>query len=194
MADMIRDNMGWMNDQFKNNASRLLTYRRANGIDQVQILMTVGSKPVPQFSVLGSTPGALDPTQADPKNAVRSFSFACADLDFGLNDGQVTPEEATKLSAYLQMPGFISPDKAAAVSQALRVDVVLGKEMDTMVVSFFVDDAKVDDEKVTAGFAALRQQISQDVFGNQKVIIQLCDPKVRLSAAPVVLNVKKTIR
>lgn len=93
MGDMIRDNMDWLNGQFKSNASRLLTYRRANGIDQVQILMTVGSKPVPQFSVLGSTPGALDPTQADPKNAVRSFSFACADLDFSLNEGQVTPEE-----------------------------------------------------------------------------------------------------
>jgi hypothetical protein len=85
--------MGWFSGTLKDQASRTLTYRRGN--DEIEIAMTVGSKPIPQFSVLGSTPGALDPTQADPQNAVRSFSFDATDLNFGA--GLVTPEEGDEI-------------------------------------------------------------------------------------------------
>lgn len=94
MADVIQTGLAWLNRQLKAHASQLLTYRRGTGIGALsaRIAMTIGGPKNPLFSILGSTPGAIDLLLANPQNAVRPFSFAAADLDFG--SGAVLPAES----------------------------------------------------------------------------------------------------
>lgn len=80
----------WLNKNLKANAATLLTYRR--GISVKAIAMTIGGPKHPLFSILGSTPNAIDMLLANPENAIRSFVFDAADLDFGA--GPVLPEES----------------------------------------------------------------------------------------------------
>ncbi len=93
MSDMIADGLGWLNAQLKAKVSQLLTYRRGGISGQtLQIAMTIGGPKNPLYSILGSTPGAIDLLLANPANAIRSFAFDVADLDFGA--GPVTPNES----------------------------------------------------------------------------------------------------
>lgn len=93
MRDMIAEGQAWLNEQFEANAALILTYRRGgSGGQSLQIPMTIGGEKNPLFSILGSTPGAIDFLLANPQNAIRSFSFDCLKLDFG--SGPVTPQES----------------------------------------------------------------------------------------------------
>lgn len=93
MSDIIGDAMTWLNGQLKTKAAKQLTYRR--GDDTLTIAMTIGGKPNPLFSVLSSQPGAIDALLDNPVNAIRSFVFDSADLDFG--DGPVDPDDGDKV-------------------------------------------------------------------------------------------------
>ena len=86
--DLISKGAAWLNTKLAAYASTLLMYRR--GEASIDIAMTIGGPKSPLFSLLGSVPGTLDLIQQNPENAVRSFAFDAADLDFG--EGPVMPE------------------------------------------------------------------------------------------------------
>ncbi len=89
MADMIQNGLSWLNSKLKSQVATPLVYRRGN--DEVEIRMTIGGKPNPLFSILSSQPGAVDAILDNPANAIRSFVFDAADLDFG--EGPVPPDD-----------------------------------------------------------------------------------------------------
>ncbi len=93
MADMFAAGAAYLNQQMKANGATELTYRRDS--QTVAIKMTIGEPKIPLFSVLGSVPGSLDPTQDNPINQVRGFTFEAADLDFGA--GAVLPESGDEI-------------------------------------------------------------------------------------------------
>lgn len=79
----------------------------------------------------------------------------------------VTKSEAEKLGNYLSSQGFFT--------EGNRVAVKLDKKADTYEFSLIVDQSKLNDEDIAEIFQYMSMELSQNVFDNHKVDIELCD-------------------
>ena len=98
---------------------------------------------------------------------------------------RVEKHDAERLAEFLKRMGYFDSPHP--------VEVVLSRRQDAYVVSFPLRNSAYYEKKTWEEFEQMRLSLVREVFDNQPVIVELCNPIVSVYPGRIELDVRKTL-